>query len=82
MNPSSATLPSPAELAAALQRFPYDEWIPMPDAARHVRDSGLPGQVLTSIVRRGRRRGYLLTWRTPEATYVKRVREDYAAEPS
>ncbi|MFJ4988711.1 hypothetical protein ACIP9H_33545 [Streptomyces sp. NPDC088732] len=57
----------------ALMRFPYGQWIEMPDAARHVREQGLPGKVLTTVVRTGRRRGVLLVRRTEGASLVKRI---------
>ncbi|MFI6142354.1 hypothetical protein ACIBCC_29710 [Streptomyces griseus] len=68
------TASSTPALDAALMRFPYERWIPMPDAAVHVRSEGLPGRVLTTVVRTGRRRGVLLVRRgTNEVAEVKRV---------
>ncbi|MGW2550010.1 hypothetical protein [Streptomyces sp. NPDC001635] len=80
---SSTTSPPAADtIAGALMLFPYGQWIPMTAAAAHVRAAGLPGPALTSIVRRGRRHGQLLTRPTPGMTFVKRVWEPHAAAPS
>ncbi|MFB7403411.1 hypothetical protein ACFCZR_24865 [Streptomyces rubiginosohelvolus] len=68
----AAAAPS-TSLDAALMRFPYETWIPMPDAARHVRSEGLPAHALTTVVRTGRRRGVLLVRREAGAAEVKRV---------
>jgi hypothetical protein len=70
---SAPALVTAAEIDAALMRFPYEQWIAMPDAARHVAAQGLPDRALTTVVRAGRRRGVLRTRRTPEVHYVKRV---------
>ncbi|MGW3627621.1 hypothetical protein [Streptomyces sp. NPDC000880] len=66
----------------ALMRFPYDEWIPMPDAARHVRDQGLPRRFLTTVVRTGRRRGVLRTRKTPEVHFVMRIHDAPRRQPA
>ncbi|MFD4799242.1 hypothetical protein [Streptomyces anulatus] len=72
--PSAPTVDvPPASLDAVLMRFPYETWIPMPDAARYVRSEGLPSRALTTVVRTGRRRGVLLVLRTDDVAKVKRV---------
>lgn len=68
--PSSATA---ADIDRALLRLPYGEWIAMPEAARMVRELGLPHEALTQVVRTGRRRGVLRTQATPSFHLVKRI---------
>ncbi|MEU1592746.1 hypothetical protein ABZ468_07765 [Streptomyces sp. NPDC005708] len=78
---SSAAVARLKPVDEALMRLAYDQWIPMPDVARQVANDGLPSATLTTLVRHGRRNGVLRTRRTPEGTFVKRVRE-FAATPS
>ncbi|MCD9903220.1 hypothetical protein LUR56_31205 [Streptomyces sp. MT29] len=56
-----------------LSSLPYGRWITMPEASRHLQAAGLPAKVLTSAVRRSRRRGTLRTDVTPQVTLVMRV---------
>lgn len=75
---STITFPAAGvdRLDAVLMEIPFGDWIPMTEAARRLRDAGLPGDLLTAVVRKGRRRGVLRTDRTPEGTYVMRVRRE------
>lgn len=63
-------------LDEALLAIPYGEWTPMAEAARRLREAGLPGDLLTTVVRRGRRRGALRTYRQAEGTHVMRVHHE------
>ncbi|MEU5978460.1 hypothetical protein [Streptomyces sp. NPDC047315] len=63
-------------LDAVLLELPYGQWIPMPEAAQRVKDAGIPGDRLTAVIRKGRRRGVLRTRPLREGTYVMRVSED------
>ncbi|MGW2496162.1 hypothetical protein ACWCV2_16890 [Streptomyces pseudogriseolus] len=62
-------------LDAVLLEIPYGRWIPMTEAAQRMRQAGIPGDLLTSVVRKGRRRGVLRTKPQTEGTYVMRVRK-------
>ncbi|CAM5234790.1 hypothetical protein [Streptomyces griseomycini] len=75
---SHALAPVPTSgIDAALMRFPYEQWIPMPAAAAHIQDLGLSRESLTTVVRLGRRRGVLRTRKDPELrlTYVQRIHD-------
>jgi hypothetical protein len=77
---STFTSPGPVDkVEAVLMAIPYGEWISMPEAARRHRDLGLARELLTAVVRKGRRRGVLRTETRAEATYVMRVRRDLGA---
>ncbi|MFJ4880095.1 hypothetical protein ACIP93_33475 [Streptomyces sp. NPDC088745] len=57
---------APADVYAALMRFPYERWIAAPDAAAHVEHVGLSRDTLRLVIRTGRRRGLLRTRREPD----------------
>lgn len=65
----------PADVLAALMRFPLEKWIGAPAAAGHVEEVGLPREMLRQVIRTGRRRGVLRTRREDDAVgfYVMRV---------
>ncbi|MET8717449.1 hypothetical protein ABZV52_30235 [Streptomyces sp. NPDC004735] len=65
-----------------LMTIPFGEWIPMPEAARRLQAAGLPREVLTAVVRKGRRRGVLRTRPQPGMTYVMRVFEEAQRPPA
>ncbi|MEE1764445.1 hypothetical protein [Streptomyces sp. SP18BB07] len=65
-----------AGIDAILMGIPYGEWVPMPEVAVLLREAELPRELLTAVVRKGRRRGVLRTRPTPEVTYVKRVHDE------
>ncbi|MFC9280934.1 hypothetical protein [Streptomyces collinus] len=73
----TSTLTPPAagvdRLDAVLMEIPFGDWIPMTEAARRLREAGISGDLLTAVVRKGRRRGVLRTSRTAEGTRVMRV---------
>ncbi|MFF8399910.1 hypothetical protein [Streptomyces sp. NPDC016172] len=72
----STLAPPPVDdIAEFWMKIPYGAWIPMQEAARRLREVGLPREVLTAAVRKGRRRSLLRTEARPEGTYVMRVRE-------
>ncbi|MET8696830.1 hypothetical protein ABZV65_30320 [Streptomyces bauhiniae] len=74
--PAAAPVPAAAHVNpvdAVLMDLPFGQWVPMPEAARRVREAGLDGSLLTTVVRRHRRRGALRIDRRPAMTYVMRV---------
>ncbi|MBZ6253648.1 hypothetical protein KVH27_35450 [Streptomyces olivaceus] len=68
--------PGVDRLDAVLMEIPFGNWIPMTEAAQRLRAAGIPGDLLTATVRKGRRRGVLRTQRATDGTRVMRVRHE------
>ncbi|WP_108934603.1 hypothetical protein [Streptomyces ardesiacus] len=73
LTPDSAPVTGVDRLDAVLMEIPFGDWIPMTEAAQRLRAAGIPGDLLTATVRKGRRRGVLRTERAAEGARVMRV---------
>lgn len=73
LTPAPAPVAGVDRLDAVLMEIPFGDWIPMAEAAQRLRAAGIPGDLLTATVRKGRRRGVLRTDRTADGARVMRV---------